>query len=455
MCQTTSRGRLRPRARSFVQSLRQFLTPSVWKQAQKVQSCTSSRQRSKRPSRWKTQPLVLVLLCMTWCCGDSQAERFETARAVCAVCLVKRRRAGKTGTGFRKALMKLPLRVLGRVAAGVRQRLAVLLDLRDDGFVVLGCDGSLLECPRTEELERHLGDRGKKQSAPAIWVTALVHLRTGVLWAWRLGLSRSAERVHLLHLLSTLPAQALIVADAGFSGYWLAQAIVQAQAAFLIRLSGKDTFYTDTPVSRSSFREGVVYAWPQVARARKEPALRVRVMRVRAQRTRKVVWLATNVLDAQRLPAATAARYYRWRWENEGLFRTYKRTLKKVKLMSRKVRLIHREAAASLLATQLLLAQGAQAMPRRRTQAVLPLRCSPRRVLLAIRQTLQGQRRSRPLSFVKQLAKARRERRHRNTPKEKRPWPRRVQHRPCKPPRFLTLTDEHKSLMALLEMQAA
>ncbi len=71
------------------------------------------------------------------------------------------------------------------------------------------------------------------------------------------------------------------------------------------------------------------------------------------------VWLFTNVEDPKRLSVETAGTFYRWRWENEGFFRTYKRTLNKVKLMSRTVRSVHREAEASMIATQLLLCQGA------------------------------------------------------------------------------------------------
>src|SRR5205085_397358 len=103
-------GRLRPQARSLAESLRQFLTPAVWKQAQATRPC--GQTNPKRSPRWQTQPLVLVLLFMTWCCGDSQAECFETARATCSACLRKRRRPGKTLHGFQKALAKLPLRVL-------------------------------------------------------------------------------------------------------------------------------------------------------------------------------------------------------------------------------------------------------------------------------------------------------------------------------------------------------
>ena len=66
-------------------------------------------------------------------------------------------------------------------------------------------------------------------------------------------------------------------------------------------------------------------------------------------------------------------------------FRTYKRTMKKVKLMSRTVRLLHREAEASMIATQLLLCQGALAMPAAKEETS-PVLCSPRRVLLEIRK---------------------------------------------------------------------
>src|ERR1035438_6066821 len=86
----TARPRLRRHARSFSDCIREFLTPALWKQAH------DQRHSPRRSSRWSTQPLILVLLFMTWSCGDSQPERFETARAFCVVCLPKRRRPGRT-----------------------------------------------------------------------------------------------------------------------------------------------------------------------------------------------------------------------------------------------------------------------------------------------------------------------------------------------------------------------
>jgi hypothetical protein len=435
--------------------LRQFLTPALWKQAEAARRRGAAPARRKPTPRWATPALVLTAVLMTWCAGDSQAERFEVAKAACVLCRRKRRRPGQTVQGFHKALARLPVAVLRTVAAGVRRQLTALLPWAEsDGFVVFGCDGSLLECPRTAELEARLGDRGQEHSAPAIWVTALVHLRTGVLGAWRLGQSTAAERQHLFRLLPTLPAAALVGADAGFNGYWLAEAILQAGASFLIRASGKDTLYTDAPADREAWTEGPIWSWPQTAREQGKPPLRLRLIRVRSKRRKHDVWLVTNVLDPTRLPAQTAARSYAWRWENEGLFRTYKRTLNKVKLTARTVRLVPREAEGALLATQLLLAQGAVALPRRQACAT-PRRCSPRRVLAAIRRELQAAAgRCRRAAFSSRLAQARRERRPRTSAKEKRTWPRRAPHKAAKAPQLLPLPSAAKALPAKVEREA-
>ena len=96
-----TRKKARKRTKTFLDCLREFATASVWKQAQ------TARNQGRRSPRWKTQSLIFVLLAMTWTCGDSAAERFETARAFCVVCQSKRRRPGKTVEGFQKALARL------------------------------------------------------------------------------------------------------------------------------------------------------------------------------------------------------------------------------------------------------------------------------------------------------------------------------------------------------------
>lgn len=401
--------------------------------------------------------MVLVLLTLTWTCGDSFPERFETARAFAAVCLPKRRRPGQTVQGFQKALARLPMPVLHAVAAGVRQRLLALLSgsWTVFGFVPIGCDGTRLECPRTAELERRLGQAGKPGSAPAVWLTALVHLRLGVPWAWRWGKGTASERDHLRQLLSLLPAAALLVADAGYVGYDLIRTLLERKVCFLIRMSCQATFYREGTGRPSRFRDGVVSYWPPSKKkgdGRQSP-LRLRLIRVRGRGRKYDVWLATNVLDRERLSVAQAARLYRWRWENEGLFRTFKRTLAKVKLHSRTVRLVHREAEGAMLATQLLLAQGACALRPRVASGGSA--CSPRQVLLAIRDELRAARPRPRRGFGRRLAASRRERRERTSAKVKRDWPQRTPHKPPKPPRLLTLGEDEKARIFQQKTRAA
>src|SRR4051812_14795939 len=62
--------------KSLVEYVRQFLNPQVWKQARQAVP-----PRRAVP-RWDLQPLVLVMVAMTWSAGDSQGEKFETARVL-------------------------------------------------------------------------------------------------------------------------------------------------------------------------------------------------------------------------------------------------------------------------------------------------------------------------------------------------------------------------------------
>lgn len=110
MVQARKPGRLRPRAKSLLDSLREFLTPEVWKQVRKAVP------RRKMP-RWDVGPLLWVLLTMTWCCGDSLPEKFEAARGFYVICHHKRRRPGESFAGFQQAVGKLPMAVRATPAA--------------------------------------------------------------------------------------------------------------------------------------------------------------------------------------------------------------------------------------------------------------------------------------------------------------------------------------------------
>jgi hypothetical protein len=379
--------------------------------------------------------LVLVLLAMTWAAGDSQPEKFVTARGFYVAAYEARKRPGTTIQGFQKALSRLPVRQLKALAAGVRDQIRqhYAERLLIDGFVPMGCDGARIECPRTAELEARLRPAGNEDSAPTVWVTAFVHLALGLLWSWRVGPGTADERLHLRQLLATLSPQALIVADAAYMGYELARAIVQSRRSFLLRMSSKVDLYTAERAELSTWTEGLVYYWPACVRKKGLPPLASRLIRVPAHGTAKHdVWLLTDILDPARLSAKTAGKFYRWRWRNEGVFRIYKRTINKLKLSSRTVRLVHREAEASLLALQLLLAHADLALRPQRSAGEPAI--SPRKVLIAIRREMKGETKRSKGSYRRRLEGCRADGRVQVSAKACREWPRRKPYKPPAPP---------------------
>jgi Transposase DDE domain len=304
-------------ARSMASCLRQFLTPQVWKQARR------GLKKTRKDARWDFHHLILVTLAMTWSLGESTPERFEMARGIVAICRPKRRRAGSTALGFQKALCRLPMRPLLALAGALRYRLLSLLGdgLVYGGFIPLGCDGSRLECCRNDELLARMGQAGKKDSSPTMWVTALVHLTTGVPWSWWLGRGNASERDHLQRLLPSLPRKALVVTDAGYDGYDLAVALLASGASFLIRMSSKTHLFVNELTDLELFSQGRVSYWPGRARQAKRKPLELRLIRVSRRRGKDPrravdVWLLTNV-KASQMSITRAASFYRLRWENE------------------------------------------------------------------------------------------------------------------------------------------
>ena len=155
----------------------------------------------------------------------------------------------------------------------------------------------------------------------------------------------------------------------------------------------------------------------------------------------------TDVLDPARLSLATAAKFYRWRWRNEGLFRTYKRTIQKLKLTSRTVRLVHREAELSLLATQILLAHADLALRPETTTTTAAPAISPRKVLIEIRREIDAAPRPKVKSYRQRLDGCRAEDRKQTSSKATREWPRRKPYKPPKPPILHTLNEDQKLLL--------
>jgi hypothetical protein len=130
-----------------------------------------------------------------------------------------------------------------------------------------------------------------------------------------------------------------------------------------------------------------------------------------------------------------------------------------VKLMSRTVAQVHREAEGSLLATQLLLAQGALALQAESTARVLLP--GARKVLIEIRAEIRdvtgmylGPRQRR--SHRERLARARWRDRHQRSGKVRSRWPGRKDHQPPGPPQILKmgtlLKDKMETTLAMVKV---
>ena len=433
---------------SFANIVSQFLTPSVWKKANQAWRTKHS------PSRWKLHAVVCVLLAMTYALGDSVEERFVTAQATYVAHHLRERRPGHSLAGFLHALAELPMPVLRTLSRCLTEQFGELFvdATRIGGWAPFACDGTRLACPRSEELQERLGQYGVAGSPPMVALTTLVLLPLGLPWTWRFGKGTADERQHLASMLASLPPRSLLVADSFYATYDLYQRIKNSGMAFLIRVSKRSLFYTldsdqrTTPEQLRRLRDRLVYYWPSNGQKNKKPLI-VRLLRVCGKKGSDV-WLATNITNNDQLSRKTAAQVYRWRWRNEGLFRQYKCLLHKMKLSSRTVALVHREAEGGMLALQLLLAHAAKKTEDGKT--IVFQITSARQLLLVIRSSIHT-----ALSFLgpRQLANYQmllaivrgQQRPQRTSSRTRQKWPRPRQLRPPRPPQVRTMSEQLKA----------
>ena len=80
------------RSESLSGSMRKFLTADVWKQVKQAARQHGYRKRI----RWTLQPLIMIGTIMTWCAGETDADRFVLSRSFYVqIHCPKRQRPGK------------------------------------------------------------------------------------------------------------------------------------------------------------------------------------------------------------------------------------------------------------------------------------------------------------------------------------------------------------------------
>jgi hypothetical protein len=140
------------------------------------------------------------------------------------------------------------------------------------------------------------------------------------------------------------------------------------------------------------------------------------------------------------------------RWESECFFKTYKRVVKDIRLESRTTAMVAREAEGSLLACQLLLAQGALALQAGGVRAGRDGdKCSAAGVLREIRREFAACAVPPPrMSFARRLHGCGRDRGPRTSAKVRKDHPRRKKHQMPAPPRLKVLDDERRGRIEAL-----
>ncbi len=315
---------------------------------------------------WSPRSLACTALLWAWSAEATLIERFTAARRIALVSLGLDALTAATYQAFLKLLRARTAALVMALLVVLRRRMRE--DLGDRfmtaGFAAFGVDGSRLQLPRTASNEGRFSAppkrrprskakakgraaeaaRRKKADSPQMWLTTMFHLGTGLPWDWRTGPTDSSEREHLRQMLAALPADALVVADAGFVGYETWEAIRSGGRHLLVRVGANVRLLRGLGYARE--RDGLVYLWPDRQAARRQPPLVLRL--VVAHGGRHPVYLVTSVLDERRLSDRQVIELYRLRWVAELFYRQFKQTFGRRKLRSHRGENAEVEAAWSL-----------------------------------------------------------------------------------------------------------
>jgi hypothetical protein len=193
-------------------------------------------------------------------------------------------------------------------------------------------DGSRVEWPRSAANEKALKCAGRTKTGPQLFLTALFHVGTGLIWDFRRGPGTASERDHLLQMLDTLPGGALLLADAGFTGYDFMSQVLRSRRHLLIRVGSNVSLLRK--LGWCCREEGsTVYLWPDKAQKKaKSPPLVLRLITLRDGRNR-CMHLLSNVLEKSELSDREAGQLYALRWRVEVLYRSLKQTMGRRKMV--------------------------------------------------------------------------------------------------------------------------
>jgi Transposase DDE domain len=390
---------------------------------------------------WTPQRIVWTALLMCWSAEKALTDRFDEVRDVLRS-LFPHWRLGVSYTGWYEAQARWITVLQPALARRLRQQMqqrAGRYETRE-GWCAFAVDGSRFECPRSAANQADLGCAGKVRTAPQLFLTTLWHMGTGLPWDFRIGPGKSSERRHLEAMLADLPAKALVVADAGFSGYDLYTRILSAKRSFLLRVGSNVRLLKKLRMTPSE-DESTVYLWPDKKGNRPPLVLRLIVIR----RGKKAVYLVSNERDETALSQRSATLLYEMRWGVEVFFRSCKQTLEKRTMRSRTAESARCELTWAVFGIWLL---GLMSVAGMIEQGQDPLQWSVaksrRRVRLAMRQAGKPRPRGRQRTLREELAEATQDGYRRQGSKTARNWPRKKKEKPPGAPEIKVATSQQR-----------
>jgi IS4 transposase len=313
------------------------------------------------------------------------------------------------------------------------------------GWLAFGADSTRHDAPMTAANERTLGTASRDKSWPQLLLTTVFHPGSGLPWSFLRGRARSGERRHLLGLLGTLPADALLVADAGFVGYDFWDRVVRSGRSFLIRVGSNVRLVEGVHLQCRG--DHVVWVWPDQQQKRRRRPLVLRLITLTDSRNR-TMHLPTDVLERDRLDDAAATELYGLRWGVEVMCRSLKQTLGRRKLLSDSPRNARVELSWAMVGLWTLALVKAERCPR-----ALPPTRGGAAVLRVLRQAMAGV----TPDVIGELARLKADTYERTGSKKSRHWPHKKKERPPGKPKARSVTAAELALaeeLARLERAA-
>ena len=418
-------------------------------------SVAFDRLRLRQDCTWSARALATAGLLWAWSDELTLSDRFTKARQMTMRMLRLSTVPAGTYQAFLKRLGKWTPALVELLQQAFRRRMRRRFAKRMHvgKFVIFGVDGSRLQLPRTKSNEaayapdpkrprkrkrcrkpRQKQADTKKANSPQMWVTTLWHLGTQLPWDWRFGPSDSSERDHARQMIDRLPADSLLVADAGFTGYELWSQFLSAGCQLVIRVGSNVRLLKKLGYARQD--GGLVYCWPDAVARQELPPLVFRLVVMTGKR--HPIYLITSVLDRKQLSDHDVARIYRRRWGIELFYRHLKQTFDRRKLRSKNAQNARVEAEWSLLG---LWAMALHAQAFQQSQRLDPTQLSVAGMLRAYRRAMREYK-SEPepgedlLTMLKLALKDDYER----ASKTSRDYPRKKRETAAGPPQILTAT---------------